>query len=309
MVLNEQLVQQLASELIKSGLVASQHDLNKVLADIKAQSASSRDWAGESKHRGTGIAQAIRGLAAMQGRVISAETVKADLEYVQRTLVTSATPGSYLTPTVQADAIIEILGKGGVVRAAGATIWPMTSIQKLNIPTETANPTVEYLTETTAQTPSDPNLGQLAMDLKEARALIALPNNLLRVSVPAVDGIVTRLLGNAFAKNEDLAVFQGIAGGPTSIGNQTNVTIIDQAGAALTYSDLLGMLSQAASLEAEGPFCWFMRPETFFSKILGSVDQNGRPIVTGYNSLAGGANDGGSAFVGQSAGAAGNVRY
>ena len=309
MVLNEQLVQQLASELIKSGLVASQHDLNKVLADIKAQSASSRDWAGESKHRGTGIAQAIRGLAAMQGRVISTETVKADLEYVQRTLVTSATPGSYLTPTVQADAIIEILGKGGVVRAAGATIWPMTSIQKLNIPTETANPTVEYLTETTAQTPSDPNLGQLAMDLKEARALIALPNNLLRVSVPAVDGIVTRLLGNAFAKNEDLAVFQGIAGGPTSIGNQTNVTIIDQAGAALTYSDLLGMLSQAASLEAEGPFCWFMRPETFFSKILGLVDQNGRPIVTGYNSLAGGANDGGSAFVGQSAGAAGNVRY
>ena len=195
-----------------------------------------------------------------------------------------------------------------MVRASGATIWPMASIQKLNIPSETAEPNVEYLTETQAQNPSDPNLGQIALDLKERRALVALPNNLLRVSVPAVDGIVTRLLGQAFAKSEDKAFFEGIAGGPTSLLNQPGITVFSQAGASLAYTDLLAVLSAAAGVEAEGPFAWYMHPDTFFKKILGMVDTTGRPIVTGYNALL---DDKSSnvGFVGQQAGAAGPIRY
>ena len=304
---NSEVLTKLANEISKLGIFATQHQVNKFIADVAAQGSSSRDFGGNQKS-GNGITQLIRGLSAQAGRVISAETAKADAEYVQRTLTTSATPGSYLVPTIQADAIVEILGRGGVVRASGATIWPMASIQKLNIPTETAEPNVEYLGENVVQTPSSPDLGQIALDLKERRALVALPNNLLRVSVPAVDAIVTRLLGKAFAKSEDLAFFQGIAGGPTSLLNQPGITVINQAGATLGYTDLLAVLSAAASVEAEGPFAWYMHPDTFFNKILGMKDTTNRPIVTGYNALLDNS-ESNVGFVGQQAGAAGPIRY
>jgi len=304
---NTEALNKLAGELLKTGLFASQSAVDKFMTDVVAQgSKRSRDFNGNHETGGLQISTAIRGIAAMQGKLINPETKDADIAYAQRTLTTTATPGSYLVPTVQADAIVEILGRGGVVRSSGATIWPMASIQKLNIPSETLEPTVEYLTQTTAQTPSDPNLGQLAFDLKERRALVALPNNLLRVSVPALDSIITRLLGKAFAKSEDFAFFQGIAGGPTAITSQVGTTVISQSGASLSYKDLLNIVGTAAAAEAEGPFAWFMHPNTFFGKILGLVDANNRPIVTGYNDLL---NQSNAAFVAETAGASGLVKY
>ncbi len=302
---NTETLNKLANAISKLGIFATQSAVDKFMTDVVAQGKRSRDFNGDQR-TGTGITQFIRGISAMQGRFINEATRAADIESVQKTLTTTATPGSYLVPTIQADAIVEILGRGGVVRAAGATIWPMASIQKMNIPTETQEPLVEYLTQTTAQTPSDPNLGQIALDLKERRALVALPNNLLRVSVPAVDAIVTRLLGKAFAKSEDLCFFQGIAGGPTAITSQVGTTVISQSGSSLSYKDLLTIVGTAAAAEAEGPFAWFMHPNTFFNKIIGLVDANNRPIVTGYNDLL---NQSNAAFVAETAGASGAIKY
>lgn len=308
MELNSEMLQKLAGEIAKLGIFATQHDVNKFMADVVASGARAKNAETER----FSITAAIRGLVSKTGRDIFAETKDSDIKHLedfrQKTLVTTATPGSYLVPTIQADAIVEILGRGGVVRASGATIWPMPSIQKLNVPTETAEPTVEYLSQTATQTPSDPNLGQIALDLKERRALVALPNNLLRVSVPAVDAIVTRLLGKAFAKSEDLAFFQGIAGGPTAVTSQAGTTTLNQSGASLAYIDLLAVLAAAAGVEAEGPFAWYMHPTTFFNKVLALRDSNGRPIVTGFNGVL---NDVESnvGFVAQQAGAAGPVKY
>src|SRR5256885_2127341 len=109
MQLNAEVLQQVAKEISKLGIFATQHDVNKFMSDVVAQGQSSRHFG--SKDGGTGITQLVRGLAARQGRVIESSTVKADLEYVEKTLVTSATPGSYLVPVIQADAIVEILGK------------------------------------------------------------------------------------------------------------------------------------------------------------------------------------------------------
>lgn len=303
---NSEMLTKLANEISKLGIFATQGSVDKFMADVVAEGAKA--LASKDAPEKFSFSRALRGLSAQAGRSINDATKAADIAYVEKTLVTTATPGSYLVPTIQADAIVEILGRGGVVRASGATIWPMASIQKLNIPTETAEPTVEYLTQTTQQNPSDPNLGQIALDLKERRALVALPNNLLRVSVPAVDAIVTKLLGKAFAKSEDLAFFQGIAGGPTSITSQAGTTVISQIGASLAYADLLAVLAASAGAEAEGPFAWYMHPTTFFSKILGLKDSNGRPIVTGYNGVL---NDTESnvGFVAETAGAAGPVQY
>ena len=304
MQLNAELVQKLAAELIKSGMILSAHDINKAFADL----AKTNGRGVSAENGGVSITRIIRGLSAMKGNVLNTQSVDEDTNFVKKSLTTGATPGSYLVPTVQADAIVEILGKGAAVRASGATIWPMAGVQKMNIPSETAEPTVEFLSQNTAQNASDPGIGQLALDLKTQRALVALPNELLKASVPALDQIVTRLLGKAFAKHEDLAFFQGIAGGPVAVSATPSTTTINQAGATLAYADLLKVLANFANVEGENGV-WFMHPNVFFNHVLAMTDSQGRPIVTGYNSLVGGANDGGSAFVGQLAGEAGAIKF
>jgi len=303
--LNTELVNKLAAELIASGLIPSSHELHKALADL----AKANGGKGVSaENGGVSITRIIRGLSAMKGVTLNTQSAEEDVNFVRKSLTTGATPGSYLVPTVQADAIVEILGRGNVVRSSGATIWPMQGIQNMNVPSETAEPTVEFLGQNVTQTASDPNLGQIALSLKTQRALVALPNELLKASVPALDQIVTRLLGKAFAKHEDLAFFQGIAGGPTSVVATPSTSALSQAGATLVYADLLAVLSKFASVEGENG-AWYMHPTTFFSKILNIQDSQGRPVVTGYNSLVGGANDGGNSFVGQLAGEAGAIKF
>src|SRR6267154_2257849 len=213
MVLNAEVVQKLAAELIKSGMIPSAHEINKALAELSKTNGKGFS----AENGGVSITRIIRGLSAMRGNVLNTQSVEEDTNFVKKSLTTGATPGSYLVPVVQADAIVEILGKGAVVRSSGATVWPMAGVQKMNIPSETAEPTVEFLSQNTPQTASDPGIGQLALDLKTQRALVALPNELLKASVPALDLIVSRLLGKAFAKHEDLAFFQGIAGGPLAV--------------------------------------------------------------------------------------------
>jgi HK97 family phage major capsid protein len=301
MEINAQMLQKLASELLATGLFASQHEVNKTLADLQKGSRSTANADEPS------ISKMIRGLQARKGVILNTATQEDDINYVSKTLTTSGTPGSYLVPTIQADKIIEILGRGGVLRASGATMWPMTNVQTLNIPTETAEPNVEYLAPNATQSASDPNFGQISLSLKTRRSLVAIPNELLKVSTPAVDAVITGLFGKAFAKSEDLAFFQGIASGPTSVLTAAGTTTINQAGANPAYTDLLAVLSAFSTAEGENG-SWYIHPTVFFKKILGLVDSNNRPIVTGYNDLLN-SSTANSAFVGQQAGNAGPVKF
>src|SRR5438045_5098791 len=161
MVLNAEVVQKLAAELIKSGMIPSAHEINKALAEL----AKTGGRGVSADNGGVSITRIIRGLSAMKGNVLNTQSVEEDTNFVKKSLTTGATPGSYLVPTVQADAIVEILGRVNVVRSSGATIWPMQGIQNMNVPSETAEPTVEFLGQNVTQTASDPNLGQIALSL------------------------------------------------------------------------------------------------------------------------------------------------
>ena len=108
----------------------------------------------------------IRGLRAMRGEPITPQTADSDINYV-KALSTGATPGSYLVPTIQADEIIQFLETGGIARASGFRVWPMSGIQKLDVPVALGAPTSVWMAQNSAQQPTNPNVGQMAFDLKE----------------------------------------------------------------------------------------------------------------------------------------------
>jgi len=226
----------------------------------------------------------IRGLRAMRGEAISPNTAEEDVKYV-KALTTGSTPGSYLVPTIQADDIIQYLTIGGIARAAGARIWPMNGIQKLNVPVATTAPTWVWMAQNSQQTPTDPNLGQMAFDLKERRCLTAVPNQLLATSVPAFDQLLGMLIGLGAAEHEDTAMFNTttVSGGPTALFAASGITMVNTGGSAnggnLAYSDIIAVLAQMAAVKGKGPFAWFFSPRTFFQRVLGLIDTTSRPLT------------------------------
>lgn len=228
--------------------------------------------------------KAIRGLLAMRNSPINAATAESDANYV-RALVTGSTPGSYLVPTLQAGEAIPALTMGGILRASGARVWPMQGIQKENLVVASGLPTVEYLAQTAQQTPSDPNFAQVAFDLKERRALTAIPRRLLATASPAYDILVEELMGDAFGEGEDNAFFSTatVSGGPTSVyanvGNLTSHFVGQSAnGGNLAFSDLMRTIRLAVAAKAKGGFVWLMSPRTFYDRVIGMVDTTGQPI-------------------------------
>jgi len=138
--------------------------------------------------------------------------------------------------------------------------------------------------QNSAQTPTDPNLGQMAFDLKERRALVAIPNQLLAVSVPSIDTVLASLIGLAAAAHEDTAFFAAsqVSGGPVNLYSQPNISIVHVGGSAnggnLAYSDILAVLAKASAVKARGPFVWFISPRTLYQRIMGMLDLSSRPL-------------------------------
>ena len=156
--INPGLVETLAQALHDAGHFPTKTDFEKLKSDLEKAPPHPRD--GEPGR--PSISKMIRGLSAKANRVINESTKEADINYT-KALDTGTQPGSFLVPTEQASEIIAFLSVGGVVRAANARIWDLRGQQKLNVPVATAAPTVEYLGENTAQTASDPGLGQTAV--------------------------------------------------------------------------------------------------------------------------------------------------
>ena len=278
--INEQVVKTLAEILQEKHGFATTSQLDRAVADV-LRKTQERAASGKVPFS---LSTMIRGLRAMRGESINAQTAEEDVKYV-KALTTGSTPGSYLVPTIQADEIIQYLTIGGVARAAGVRIWPLNGIQKLTVPVATTAPSWVWMAQNSVQTPTDPNLGQMAFDLKERRCLTAVPNQLLATSVPAFDQLLGQLIGLAAAEHEDVAMFNTttVSGGPTALFAAAGITMVNVGGSAnggnISYADIIAVLAQAAAVKAKGPFAWFFSPRTFFQRILGLLDLQSRPLT------------------------------
>ncbi len=279
---SQELVKQLADAIAASGVFVAKSEYDK---DAAAKSLIERTQARIQSGRGPTAqhTKAIRGMMALASKTVNKDTAESDVAYL-RALVTGSTPGSYLVPTLQAGEAVPALTMGGVLRAAGARIWPLVGLQKENVVVASGLPTVEYLAQTAQQTPSDPNFGQVAFDLKERRGLTAVPRRLLATASPAYDVLVEELMMEAFGEGEDNAAFSTatVSGGPTSIyaasGTTTHLVGSSANGGNLAYSDLLRTVRLAIAAKAKGGFVWLMSPRTFFDRIVGMQDTTGQPI-------------------------------
>lgn len=154
-------------------------DLDKAVAAIVAKSAS-KQANGRSQ---ISLSKMIRGMRVISGQApLNERTKDDDVTYV-KALDTGTQPGSFLVPVLQADEIVEMLSTGGVLRSMGPRIWDMAGVQKMNVPVALSSPVWVWMAQNSIQTPTDPNLGQMAFNLLERRVLTSVPNQLLKTSV------------------------------------------------------------------------------------------------------------------------------
>lgn len=279
MQVSDEIVNVVASQLQEKYGFATVSMLDRAVSDLLKKTQSKIE-----ARNSFSLSTMIRGLRAMRGEPMNPVTAEADVAYV-KALSTGSTPGSYLVPTIQAQEIIGYLTIGGIARASGVRVWPMQGVQKLNVPTALTTPSWVWTAQNSVQTPTDPNLGQMPFDLKERRCLIAVPNQLLAVSVPAFDTLLAELIGAGAAEHEDTAFFNTttVSGGPTALFAAANVAMVNCAGSAnggnFSYADITNVLATMVAAKGKGPFAWYFSPRTFFQRILGLVDLSSRPLV------------------------------
>lgn len=280
MELSQVAINKLADHLANTGVFALKSDMEKKLAAMVKRAAVSEPRSDFS------ISKAVRGLSAMRGCIVNSATREEDINYAEKALVTGSGAGSYLVPTIQAQEVIEFLSVNSVVRAAGARIWPAgPNTFKFTLPIASGLPTVEWLGQNTSQSASDPGLSQLPVSAKTARALVVLPNELIFASSPAIDTVVSELLGIGFGEAEDTAFFKTTAttNGPSSIYASATTTYYNVGNSAnggnLSYPDITAVLYKSAAAKARGPFVWFMSARTFYQRVLGLIDLQSRPII------------------------------
>lgn len=277
--ISDEVVNQLAEILQQRHGFATTTQLDKAVVDLIQKTDQRR-----AKGNNFSLSTMIRGLRVLKGEALNSNTATADVDYL-KALSTGATPGSYLVPSIQADEIIQFLETGGIARSSGVRVWPMTGIQKMNVPTALGAPAWVWMAQNSVQQATDPNIGQMAFDLKERRALIAVPNQLLATSVPAFDVLLSQLLGLSAAAHEDTAFFatSTVSSGPTALMSAASISTLLAAGGsanggALTYADILSVLAKAAAVKARGPFVWYTSPRTMYQRIMGLLDLSSRPI-------------------------------
>lgn len=306
-------VDKFAEALAKAGYIHTRSQIESMVREIAAQTNAGKgrfDSEGKEKFSPT---KAIRGMIFMEKSHVSGSLSQhperqreivasrdSDIAYAQKTLLTGTTPGSYLVPAFQADSVIQLLASAHVIRKAGCRIWPMAGMQKLNVPVESSAPNVVWGNSSgqgsggqgQTLTPSDPGLGQLEFDLKSAKALTVIPNELLAVSVPAIDNIVSEILALAFAQAE-MNAFVATAVGtgmPGTVYAASGTTVINANsnnanGGSVSFTDLLTVLGEFYAQKGKGVPAWFMHPTVWYKDVLGLKDSSNRPIITGFDNL------------------------
>src|SRR6267142_1167495 len=292
---NEQLLETLARQRLERFRRRSPVTRDQITRTVQEILRREEERRSEARGEPFSFAKAVRGLCALRHQSILMDSAQEDAEYAQRALTTGATPGSYLVPAIQADAITGQLAQLATARAAGGRIWPMKGIQDLNVPVAVAgSPQFVWQAQNSRQTASDPNLGQMAFDLKLSQALLLLPIQLFRAALPQWDAILedSFALGLAEAEDQAMHATSTVANGPLALLSQAGISTLNAAGGSanggnLAYGDLVGVLQKIVDLKARPPFAWFLAGRTWL-RILSINDTTSRPILDDFAPSDGG---------------------
>lgn len=176
--------------------------------------------------------------------------------------------GGYLVPTEHSSRLVQMLSARTAVRAAGATIVPMTS-DSLQIPAQTGGATAYWVAENAQISASQQTWGQVDLRAKKLAALTKLSAELFEDSDPQVEALVMSDLARVLALEEDVKYLRGDGANNTPTGlEHINGVNVDTAtlgadGDTPTFDHLADMLYRldADNVPVEGR-AWIAHPRT-----------------------------------------------
>lgn len=176
--------------------------------------------------------------------------------------------GGYLVPTEHSRQLIAMLSARAAVRAAGATVIPMSS-DTLQIPSQTGGATAYWVAENAQISASDQAWGQVDLRARKLAALTKLSAELFEDSDPQVEALVIADLARVLALEEDVKYLRGDGTNntPTGLEHITGVNVdaatLGADGGTPTFDHLADMLYNldAHNVPAEGR-AWVAHPRT-----------------------------------------------
>lgn len=160
-------------------------------------------------------------------------------EYGVKAIDTSSGSFGTVVPTELYDEIVAQTARWQIIRQY-AFVFNLTG--KLDVPTEGTGVTGYWVSENAAVTESNPTTGKVSLDDNGVAALIKVSWKLLRTSSQNVTKFVATLAAKAITEKEESAFVNGDgAGKPLGVRQTSGITAIPQAGADLTYDDILAL--------------------------------------------------------------------
>lgn len=167
--------------------------------------------------------------------------------------------GGYLVPTEFKAEVVKGLEKPGMIRSL-VRVFPVGS-DVGEMPTVAGNVTVQWGTENTAITASDPTFGTLTWNINRLDGLNKSSRELFADSAINLGDLLVLLFTEAFAREERNVFITGNGSGkPTGLQNASGLTAYAQAGASLVGDDIVDMYHSLPS-QYRMNAVWFMHDD------------------------------------------------
>jgi len=189
--------------------------------------------------------------------------------------------GGYTVPTGQEKRIFGALNDANTV-SAKCTMYPHGQNDGFtkNIPKWLTDLTVAWADEQGTKYNTKPTLQQKQSILHKMYALITLSDEYLQDNTANMSKKLAQLVGENFAVEEERIILAGNTGGGDpfmGVGYDAGVTTAAQAGANLSYPDLLTIVNNTNLEKYHNGAVMYMR-RAVLSLIMGLVDGNARPL-------------------------------
>lgn len=220
-------------------------------------------------------------LRRLPGRTFRGVAVPTEI-FETRVLTTAAPvggPGSNLVSTdLMTDAYFSALTASTVVSGLGARTLSGL-VGNVEIPGEKAAPTVGWVAENAALSPSDPEFRQVPMSPKHVGGLSEFSRNMLLQSSPAIEMILRQMMARDIGLGIDRAAILG-GGANQPVGVLAASGVQSQAYDTSLHFTAAEMVAKA-NIANVGPSRAFLSTHTIEKIALQSLDLNGRPHGVG----------------------------
>jgi len=201
------------------------------------------------------------------------------------TTITAASGGN-LVPTILFNEIIPLLEDMAVIRPNSRVI-NMTGIKTLDLPSIATKPYVSWNAEAAQKSTTSVTFGTLSLTPYILAGIIPVTTQMIDDSPFNVIQLVSELLAEAVAKEEDRAFMNGTgAGQPTGITTYGAGTTVS-AGGALGFQHFNALYyAMPQKHRASSKLAWIMHSDTL-ATVANMQDGNNRPIIDIHNPLSG----------------------